>query len=103
MVVLISTVLPPAVRGKLKLWFVEPKPGVFVSGIKDSLADRVIQLITTYTPSDAGFLLFRSITRAPGYEIYVHGTPPKELANISGFQLIIEKFALSTDPLPDWF
>ena len=96
MIVLIANDLPDAVRGKLKLWFIEPKPNVFVSGIKDALADRVIDLVMRYTPPASGFILFRSLPRPPGYEIHVHGTPTKSITLLTGLQLVIEK----TDPPP---
>ena len=31
MLVVVANDLPPAVRGRMKLWFVEPRPNVFVS------------------------------------------------------------------------
>ena len=45
MLVVIANDLPPAVRGRMKLWFVEPRPNVFVSGIKDSVARHVINYL----------------------------------------------------------
>lgn len=96
MIVLVANDLPDAVRGKLKLWFVEPKPNVFISGIKDALADRIVHLLTQYTPTHSGFLLFRSIPRPPGYQIHVHGFPSKQLTTLTGLQLVLEKSGLPT-------
>ena len=48
MIVLVANSLPPAVRGKLKLWFEEPRPNVFVSGITDALADNVVDMLMEY-------------------------------------------------------
>lgn len=45
MIVLIAQHLAPAVRGRLKLWFIEPKPNVFVSGIKDHQAEKVVEYL----------------------------------------------------------
>ena len=92
MIVIVANALPDAVRGKLKLWFVEPKPNVFVSGIKDSLADRVVDLVLKYTPESSGLLVFKSTTKPPFYRIYAHGSPAKTLDIITGFQLILEKW-----------
>jgi len=36
--VVIANNIPPAVRGRLKLWFVEPRANIFVSGVKDNVA-----------------------------------------------------------------
>lgn len=91
MVVVIANDLPPAVRGRMKLWFIEPRPNVFVSGIKDSVADTVVDHLLDYCPSESGVIIFKQIRKAPGYEILGMGTPQKRLALISGLQLVIEK------------
>lgn len=91
MIVVVANSLPDAVRGKMKLWFVEPKPNVFVSGITDSLADRVVELLMEKVPASSGMLIFKSIRQAPHFRIYVRGTPPKQLTSISGLQLLMEK------------
>ena len=41
MIVVFSDRIPPAVRGKMKLWFIEPSPNVFISSVSDALAQRV--------------------------------------------------------------
>lgn len=99
MIVVVANDLPDAVRGKLKLWFLEPKPNVFVSGIKDSLSDRVVDLILRFTPPESGLLVFQSTAKAPGFRIYAHGTPSKSLISISGLQLILEKWEFNA-PIP---
>lgn len=91
MLVVIANDLPPAVRGRLKLWFVEPKPNVFVSGIKDSVADSVIELILEYCTPESGVIIFKRIRKAPGYEIYGFGSPDRRIVEMSGMQLVLEK------------
>ena len=91
MVVVVANDLPDAVRGKMKLWFVEPKPNVFVSGIKDSLADKVTDMLMDHCPANSGLLIFKSTKDAPFYRIYAKGIPAKTLTLMSGFQLILEK------------
>jgi len=95
MIVLVCNDLPDAVRGKIKLWFVEPKPNIFVSGIKDSLADRVTDMLMEKCPSSSGIMIFKSIRNAPHFQIYVKGMPTKLLTSFSGLQCIIEKNILS--------
>lgn len=90
MLVVIANNLPPAVRGRMKLWFVEPKPNVFVSGIKDSVALTVIDYLHSHCPSSSGLIIFRSLSSPPGYEIQTLGPTKKELTEISGLQLVIE-------------
>ncbi len=92
MVVVIANALPPAVRGRMKLWFVEPRANIFVSGINDSVADQVVKYLTESCPASSGLLIFQKINRAPGYKIYGAGDPDKSIGQISGYQLIIEKY-----------
>ena len=70
MIVLVANSLPPAVRGKLKLWFEEPRPNVFVSGITDALADNVVDMLMERSPPASGLLIFKSIRQAPHFRIY---------------------------------
>ena len=91
MLVVIANELPPAVRGRMKLWFVEPRPNIFVSGIKDSVANTVIEYLYEHCPAHAGVMIFRSISNPPGYEIRTIGVTSKKLTKISGLQLVVEK------------
>ncbi|MFP7754087.1 type I-E CRISPR-associated endoribonuclease Cas2e [Thermodesulfobacteriota bacterium B35] len=91
MLVVLANNLPPAVRGRMKLWFVEPRANVFVSGVKDSVATRVVEYLYQHCPVEAGVIIFRSIPGPPGYEIRSIGVPPRELIELSGMQLVVEK------------
>ncbi len=92
MVVVIANDLPPAVRGRLKLWFVEARANVFVSGIKDSVADKVIQYLIKSCPPESGIMIFQRINKVPGFKIWGRGDTNKTITEIDGYQLIIEKF-----------
>lgn len=91
----VANKLPQAVRGRMKLWFIEPRANIFVSGVKDSVATTVIEYLYKYCPVDSGVVIFRSISRPPGYEIRSIGAATKPLTQISGLQLIIEKSFLN--------
>ncbi len=91
MLVVIANDLPPAVRGRMKLWFIEPRPNVFVSGIKDAIAKRVIEYLYEYCNEKSGLLIFEEVSKTPGYKLYGHGTHRKQLSKISGFPVVIEK------------
>ena len=91
MIVVIANDLPAAVRGRMKLWFIEPRPNVFVSGVKDSVASVVVNYLITHCPPESGGIIFRSQRNAPGYEIRTIGIPSKTLCEISGLQLVVEK------------
>ncbi|AUI88994.1 type I-E CRISPR-associated endoribonuclease Cas2 (plasmid) [Vibrio azureus] len=91
MLVVIANDLPPAVRGRMKLWFVEAKPNVFVSGLKDSVANKVVDYLFQHCPSQAGLTIFKSINKPPGYEIRTLGETKRSLINLSGLFLVSEK------------
>jgi len=91
MLVVLANHLPPAVRGRMKLWFVEPKPNVFVSGIKDSVADGVVKYLINHCPSDSGLVIFQRSHKPPGYKIKGIGRHLRTLTDISGMQLVQEK------------
>lgn len=93
MLVVLANDLPPAVRGRVKLWFIEPRPNVFVSGLKDSVATTVIEHLYKHCPPESGLVIFRSISQPPGYEIRTIGPPRKPMTSISGLQLVIETLA----------
>lgn len=91
MLVVIANDLPSAVRGRMKLWFTEPRPNVFVSGVKDSVANKVIQYLYKHCPPASGLLIINRIPQAPGYKVMGMGRTNKELITISGLQLVVEK------------
>lgn len=90
MLVVVANNLPPAVRGRMKLWFIEPKPNVFVSGIKDSVALDVIDYLYKKCPQESGIVIFRTLSVSPGYEIRTIGPSKKMMTEITGLQLVIE-------------
>ena len=91
MLVVIANNIPPAVRGRMKLWFIEPCPNIFVSGIKDSVADDIVEYLYQYCPLSSGIVIFQKINKAPGYKIRSIGGIKRSLVNITGLQLIQEK------------
>ena len=93
MLVVIANNLPPAVRGRLKLWFVEPRPNVFVSGVKDSVGKAGVDYLYEHCPPESGLMVFRRTNDAPGYEIRGVGDTRRSIIEISGLQLVQEKGA----------
>ena len=91
MLVVIANDLPPAVRGRMKLWFVEPRPNVFVSGVKDSVGKAVVDYLYEHCPPESGLMVFRRINETPGYEIRGIGDTRRSIIEISGLQLVQEK------------
>lgn len=98
MLVVIANDLPPAVRGRMKLWFIEPRPNVFVSGVKDSVANKVVDYLHNHCPLESGLMIFRGISETPGYEIRGMGDTKRKITEISGWQLVIEK-EIQSEPI----
>ncbi|MBD9357834.1 type I-E CRISPR-associated endoribonuclease Cas2e [Methylomonas albis] len=97
MLVVIANDLPPAVRGRMKLWFVEPRPNVFVSGVNDAVGKAVVDYLYQHCQPESGLLVFRRINEAPGYEIRGIGDPKRDIVEISGLQLVLEKGPTDND------
>jgi CRISPR-associated protein Cas2 len=91
MLVLLAEHLPEAMRGRLKLWFVEPRPNVFVSGLKEAAADKVMVWLLAHCPPESGLLALKKTGRPPGYEILSHGQAARALIKISGLDLPAKK------------
>lgn len=91
MLVVLANDIPPAVRGRMKLWFVEPRPNVFISGIKDSVADDVVEYLYKHCPAESGLMVFKKIKQVPGYKIRGVGDTKRSLVEINGLQLVQEK------------
>lgn len=91
MLVVIANDLPPAVRGRMKLWFVEPRANIFVSGIKDNVARTVVSYLYEHCPPESGLLVFQRLPEAPGYRIYGLGDHDREIVEMSGLQLVLER------------
>ena len=91
MLVVIANDLPPAVRGRMKLWFVEPRANIFVSGIKDNVAKKVVDYLHSCCLPESGLLIFQTVSKTPGYQIHGRGDHKREIVLLSGLQLVQDK------------
>lgn len=91
MIVVMADEIPPAVRGRMKLWFIEIKTNVFVSGVKDAVARDVVNYL--YEACDIGFslLIIESIRKPPYYRVLKKGLSLDHVREISGLSLIFDK------------
>lgn len=95
MVVVLAENLPPAVRGRMKLWFIEIKPYVFVSGIKDALAREVVDYLLSNCPFSSGLVIIEDTNKAPYYKIQKKGNNLKYIKEINGLPLIFDRNSVS--------
>lgn len=87
MLVVIADHIPDAVRGKMKLWFIEPKPGVFVSSVSDALARKVVERLMTACTEESGLLIVESRREIPGYKLWER-RPQPVIHTVTGFPLV---------------
>lgn len=91
MIVVVADKIPPAVRGRMKLWFIEIKPNVFVSGVKDATAKEVISYLFESCYDDSQLVIIESTGTPPFYSICKKGSNLDYIKSISGFPLIFDK------------
>ena len=91
MMVVIASELPPAVRGRMKLWFIEIKPNVFVSGVKESVAKQVVDYLYNSCSEESGLLIMESLRKAPYYKIIKKGFSLDYIGNINGLPLVFDR------------
>lgn len=96
MTVIIANDTPPAIRGILKRWFVEPKPNVFVGTLNRRTRDKVIDYVTRNV-SDMSLLVIHSDTNCQGFKIVRHGNPDRRDTEMSGLWLVAEQWVEEED------
>jgi len=96
MTVIIANDVPPAIRGHLKRWFVEPRPNVFVGTLNVRTHRKVIDFIIRNAPADFGMLCISSHPNCQGYiieRIGPEGKSGRRDLELSGIQLVAEDWA----------
>ena len=91
MIVVMADYLHPAVRGRMKLWFIEIKPNVFVSGVKDATARNVVKYLHDSCDENSGLIIIEGTNKAPYYRILKKGSNLNYVRNITGLPLIFDK------------
>ena len=92
MLVIVANSLPPAVRGLLKAWFIEPKPNVFVTDLSQKMEENILEFLEPYFTDESGMVVIASDKRTlQGFTIHQIATPKRRLKTLSGLQLIEEK------------
>lgn len=100
MTVLIASDTPPAVRGMLKRWFLEPRPNVFVGNFNPRVVHEVVTYVLRLAPQ-MSLLVLNSANNSQGFTIQSFGQPDRTVINICGLQLIAEKGPQECPPPTD--
>ncbi len=91
MTVLIAQDTPPAVRGLLKRWFIEPRANVFVGTINRRTREKVLSYIKRHALTTS-WLVLTSEPNCQGFRITRWGKPDRKDVNLSGLWLIAENW-----------
>lgn len=92
MTVIITNDTPPAIRGQLKRWFIEPKPNVFVGSINRRTRSKTLEFIRRNAPG-LGMLVIANQRNAQGFCVEYYGDTPRRPMSRSGLQVILESWS----------
>lgn len=93
MTIIIANDVPPAIRGQLKRWFIEPRANVFVGTLNVRTHEKVMQFIVKNAPPDFGFMSITSWPNCQGYKIErfgPQGATGQQETELSGVYLVEE-------------
>lgn len=91
MTVLVANDTPPAIRGMLKRWFVEPKPNVFVGTVNRRTRDKILDYVKR-NAEDMSLLILTSEPNCQGFKIERWGQPDRRDIHLSGLWLVAEEW-----------
>jgi CRISPR-associated protein Cas2 len=91
MTVIVANDTPPAIRGLLKRWFIEPRPNVFVGTVNRRTRDKTLEYIKRNAPG-LGMLIIATDNSSQGFSVSMHGETDRLPVRVSGHYLIAEKW-----------
>lgn len=89
MTVILTEDTPPAIRGLLKRWFLEPRANVFVGSVNERTRAKTIEYIRRNAPNLRMFVVFDSDS-CQGYSTLSFGDPSRTTIRKCGLELIRE-------------
>ena len=96
MTVIVANDVPPAIRGLLKRWFVEPRPNVFVGSVNRRTREKTLEYIRR-NAHGLGLLVIASDNTSQGFSVQSFGETDRKEVALSGLYLIAEKWT-ETEP-----
>ena len=91
MTVLVASDTPPAIRGMLKRWFVEPKPNVFVGTVNRRTRDKMLDYVKR-NADGMSLLIPTSEPNCQEFRIEHGGDPDRQDVHLSGLWLVAEQW-----------
>ena len=89
MTVIVANDVPPAARGLLRRWFVEPRPNVFVGSVNARTREKTLDYVRRNAPGLAMLVLFDEAT-SQGFTVLNYGATDRRLVRKCGLELILE-------------
>ncbi|MBC7236472.1 MAG: type I-E CRISPR-associated endoribonuclease Cas2 [Chloroflexi bacterium] len=87
MLVMTLEKVPPALRGELTRWLIEPYPGMFVGTVSAMVRDR-LWCKCTLGAGDGGVVQIWTTNNEQGFEIRTYGSTRRRIKNYDGLQLV---------------
>lgn len=94
MVVIVLESVPPALRGELSRWLIEPKPGVFIGDVSALVRDK-LWVKCCQARRTGGVIQAWSTNTEQGYAIQTFGRTKREVVELDGVQLMITPHRLT--------
>lgn len=89
MTVIVANDVPPAARGLLRRWFVEPRPNVFVGSVNARTREKTLDYVRRNAPGLAMLVLFDE-ANSQGFTVLNYGATDRRLIRKCGLELILE-------------
>ena len=90
MTAIIANNVPPAARGLLRRWFIEPKPNVFVGSVNARTREKTLDYIRRNAPGLAMLVIFDE-KNSQGFTVLSYGATDRVIVRKCGLELIQEK------------
>ena len=89
MTAIIANDIPPAARGLLRRWFIEPKPNVFVGSVNARTREKTFDYIRRNAPGLAMLVIFDE-KNVQGFTVLSYGATDRTIVRKCGLELIRE-------------
>ena len=89
MTVIVANDVPPAARGLLRRWFIEPKPNVFVGSVNARTREKTLDYVRRIAPGLAMLVIFVE-ANSQGFTVLNYGATDRRLVRKCGLELILE-------------
>jgi CRISPR-associated protein Cas2 len=87
MILITTENAPPALRGRLALWLVEIRAGVYVGSYGERVRDMLRKTVEQGIGSGNAMMAWAANTEA-GYDLWFHGSNRRQVIDMDGLKLI---------------